>query len=52
MATYLLLVVALMTALVALPLLDPASYDAPPVIAWALLAIGALVMAFRGRRKG
>jgi hypothetical protein len=51
MVSYLLLVVTLLGALIALPLLDPASYDAPPVAAWVLLTLGALIMLFRGRQR-
>lgn len=49
MLNYLLLVMVILAMLAALPFWDRSDFAAPPVWMWLLLAVGAVVMAFRGR---
>jgi len=48
---YLLLVAATLGLMAALPVWDPEGFGAPPLGVPALLAVAALVMAFRGRKR-
>lgn len=49
MLNHLLLTATLLALLAALPFWAPAGFGTPPTGVWLLLAISALVMAFRGR---
>ena len=50
MGSYVLMVLLLLGALAAMPLLDTDTFETPPVGIWVLLAVAAVVMLFRGRR--
>lgn len=52
MLTYIALAAAILALLAWLPQLYAEGFGAPPILVWLLLALAALVMIFRGRRRG